>query len=407
VRRLVDLIDPVRPLDAQEGVLAPTADGEVLFPLPTNTAQLDVVRRLEERPGVVVQGPPGTGKSHTIANLVTHLLASGQRVLVTSHTARALEVLRDRVPTEVRELAVVVLGNDARGRDELHASVRGISERYATWSAPRSRERVARCREALSAARLAEAEFRERLRLLRERDSIRHPPAFGGYGGSVEEIARQVRSRADELGWLPDPTDAASEPPLSDLEAVGLLGLLRSIDGEAEAELRAVTVEAGDLVSPDLLTGLVAEERAAAAADEELESARGLALWPALAAAPAEVVEGLVAAVVALRQQRHGLVRRQEAWVSVAADQVAAGLVGRWRALEQATVTALGAIRQFLAAGGDCQVVGAEGFDLARIRADATALHEVLTSLPLYRWVKIDVHPLAAHPSDPERPGGR
>jgi muconolactone D-isomerase len=38
---------------------------------------------------------------------------------------------------------------------------------------------------------------------------------------------------------------------------------------------------------------------------------------------------------------------------------------------------------------------------------DATALHEVLTSLPLYRWVTIDVHPLAAHPSDPERPGGR
>jgi muconolactone D-isomerase len=38
---------------------------------------------------------------------------------------------------------------------------------------------------------------------------------------------------------------------------------------------------------------------------------------------------------------------------------------------------------------------------------DATALHEALSSLPLYRWVKIDVHPLAQHPADPERPGGR
>ncbi|HXG39533.1 MAG TPA: muconolactone Delta-isomerase family protein [Candidatus Limnocylindrales bacterium] len=38
---------------------------------------------------------------------------------------------------------------------------------------------------------------------------------------------------------------------------------------------------------------------------------------------------------------------------------------------------------------------------------DATALHEALASLPLYPWLSIVVHPLAAHPSDPERPGGR
>jgi muconolactone D-isomerase len=32
--------------------------------------------------------------------------------------------------------------------------------------------------------------------------------------------------------------------------------------------------------------------------------------------------------------------------------------------------------------------------------ADATALHEALTSLPLYRWMKVEVYPLAAHPFD-------
>jgi muconolactone D-isomerase len=38
---------------------------------------------------------------------------------------------------------------------------------------------------------------------------------------------------------------------------------------------------------------------------------------------------------------------------------------------------------------------------------DATALHEALTSLPLFPWASIEVQPLATHPSDPERPGGR
>jgi muconolactone D-isomerase len=33
--------------------------------------------------------------------------------------------------------------------------------------------------------------------------------------------------------------------------------------------------------------------------------------------------------------------------------------------------------------------------------ADATELHAVLSSLPLYPWLEIIVHPLAAHPIDP------
>jgi muconolactone D-isomerase len=33
--------------------------------------------------------------------------------------------------------------------------------------------------------------------------------------------------------------------------------------------------------------------------------------------------------------------------------------------------------------------------------ADATQLHAALASLPLFPWLSIEVHPLAAHPSDP------
>jgi muconolactone D-isomerase len=37
---------------------------------------------------------------------------------------------------------------------------------------------------------------------------------------------------------------------------------------------------------------------------------------------------------------------------------------------------------------------------------DGTALHAALASLPFFPWLTVKVHPLAAHPSDPERPGG-
>jgi muconolactone D-isomerase len=33
---------------------------------------------------------------------------------------------------------------------------------------------------------------------------------------------------------------------------------------------------------------------------------------------------------------------------------------------------------------------------------NATVLHEAIASLPLFPWLSVDVHPLAAHPSDPD-----
>jgi muconolactone delta-isomerase len=38
---------------------------------------------------------------------------------------------------------------------------------------------------------------------------------------------------------------------------------------------------------------------------------------------------------------------------------------------------------------------------------DATALHAAITSLPFFPYLDVEVIPLAAHPTDPERPGGK
>ena len=38
---------------------------------------------------------------------------------------------------------------------------------------------------------------------------------------------------------------------------------------------------------------------------------------------------------------------------------------------------------------------------------DATALHGAITSLPFFPYLEVEVIPLAAHPTDPERPGGK
>ena len=59
------------------------------------------------------EGPPGTGKTHTIANLICHLLATGKRILVTAKTPRALRVIEQQLPEQVRPLCVNLLGGHA------------------------------------------------------------------------------------------------------------------------------------------------------------------------------------------------------------------------------------------------------------------------------------------------------
>jgi primosomal protein N' len=85
------------------------ATDRLLMPLPTNPEQEAVARQLAEHRGVTVQGPPGTGKTHTIANLISHLVGHGKRVLVTSQKEQALSVLRDKIPESIRDLSVAVL----------------------------------------------------------------------------------------------------------------------------------------------------------------------------------------------------------------------------------------------------------------------------------------------------------
>jgi hypothetical protein len=116
VQRLCQIVDDVVPDADDEPVettkTAQSPDTETYFPLPTNDEQGKIAQRLNTGRGILVQGPPGTGKSHTIANLICHLLAKGKRVLVTSQTPRALKVLQDKIPRELSALCVSILGND-------------------------------------------------------------------------------------------------------------------------------------------------------------------------------------------------------------------------------------------------------------------------------------------------------
>lgn len=97
--------------------------GDLFFPKPFNDDQVQIIRRLEKSDGLVVQGPPGTGKTHTIANIVSHMLATGRRVLVVSHGETALSVIRDQLPEGVRDLAISVTTSEREGLKQVEKAI--------------------------------------------------------------------------------------------------------------------------------------------------------------------------------------------------------------------------------------------------------------------------------------------
>ena len=101
-------------------------DDSAYLPLSLNSKQLKALERADTRNATIIQGPPGTGKTRTIAVMVSHFLAKGQRVLVAAQTPQALREVRSQLPDEIRDLAVASLGGGKTDNDDLQKAVNAL-----------------------------------------------------------------------------------------------------------------------------------------------------------------------------------------------------------------------------------------------------------------------------------------
>ena len=150
IKRIFEELDDYhKPYESQDGSQLHLEDSTVYFPLEANEEQKRIIENIKTRNGVLVQGPPGTGKSHTIANLISHLLATGKRILITSETARALNVLKDKIPPELQHLCVSLLGADEKSFKDLEKVIQYISNRKDTWQPEEIMDEMTRLSEKL------------------------------------------------------------------------------------------------------------------------------------------------------------------------------------------------------------------------------------------------------------------
>ncbi|MEP1260604.1 AAA domain-containing protein, partial [Algoriphagus sp.] len=175
----------------------------IFFPKEYNDEQLEIVEKAKRNNKVLVQGPPGTGKSHTIANLICHLLANGKKVLITAYTKRALEVLKDKLPPEFQDLAVNLLSGDSSSIQDLQSSVNAINDELSRANLTQYQSQIDEFENDLKNTRESIAETSNSLVKIKEK-ATRKQEVNEKYKGTLTEIAENLERDTPLFEWYED-----------------------------------------------------------------------------------------------------------------------------------------------------------------------------------------------------------
>lgn len=384
----------IRPKDGRESPNGPEEanaafDGEVFFPNLSNDEQRRIVDKLRAVSGVLVQGPPGTGKSHTIANLISHLLATGQRILVTAKTPRALQVLmgkpgdvepqeseRDRglIHKEIRPLCISLLGSGIDERKSLESSVGGILRKNEEWNEDRAECERTELEERLRKLREEKAKVNRRLRDIRESETHTQSIAEGAYRGTAARIAEAVNRDRAAYEWFTDsiPLDKTCQIDVNDLRSV--LVALRQFTPDKRRELNLAWPEV--LPSPEHFANLLRNETNAL--EEEQSAARGAdeRLADSLAKNNPPLIEAIRDAYSTFRDTRRRLLATPHAWMNDALRDILGGNSSLWNELLRVTMDVIASVEQVIAVADETSIELPDTTDIRALFDDVRKLKE-------------------------------
>ncbi|MEU2029822.1 AAA domain-containing protein [Micrococcus luteus] len=189
---------------------------DLYFPLASNENQKEIARRLASNYGLTVQGPPGTGKTHTIANLVSHLLAHGKKILITSQKESPLKVLKEKIPSEIRDLCVPVLGGGRDSLKEIETSIRTISDKLGNTTIEKLEAEITKNKEELEDSRRKEAKLKHQLMAYSKNEKTEIE--YKGNFISKANTAQILTDESVDYHWILDKVELNSKFPISEEE---------------------------------------------------------------------------------------------------------------------------------------------------------------------------------------------
>jgi very-short-patch-repair endonuclease len=359
-------------------------DDEVFFPKPSNEEQRRIVDKLRGASGVLVQGPPGTGKSHTIANLICHLLATGQRVLITAKTPRALQVLEKLVPHELRPLCINLLGGGLEEKRSLESSVGGILSKNEKWNEKRAVDKRKELERKLRELREEKSRVDRRLRDIRESEIHAQSVAEGAYRGTAARIAEAVNRHRSAYEWLTDaiPLDKSCQVTASDLRNV--LAALRHFTPEKRGELRLAWPET--LPTPERFSNLVQNEARATEEEQLATSGADERIADVLSRSNPAIIEAIRKTAFDFQSTRKTMMVSPHAWMRDALHDVLGGNSSLWHELCRLTRESIASIETLAAVADDTSIDFPDTTNIKTLHEDACKLKDYMKNGGRLGW---------------------
>ncbi|WP_315336922.1 AAA domain-containing protein [Fusobacterium pseudoperiodonticum] len=206
---------------------------DILFTKETNNEQIEIIKSLYSHRAVVVQGPPGTGKTHTIANLLGHFLAEGKNVLITSQTKKALDVLKEKIPTDIQDLCISMLDDDS---SDLGNSVESISEKLGYLNLENLKNEYEEIENQRNELKEDIKNIKRKIFNIKYQES--HPIIYNNESITLKEAGEFLRKNQRELDRIPGIVSSGIPCPLNNENLTFLKsGYKKSVSREEEKEI--------------------------------------------------------------------------------------------------------------------------------------------------------------------------
>lgn len=233
-------------------------DENILLTKPANTEQLAVAKYLERNGSVLVQGPPGTGKTHTIANMVGHLLSQGKSILVTSYSEKALSVLKEKVADNLQALCLSLLST-TESRIEMEKTLDVINENRSRLEPGSLRKKIVYLERDRKEKIKKLGELR--LELKNARLNEYRPIIIGGKEFNPKDCGKFINENKETSSWVPLPVKEGASLVLNKQEIDELYCSNEAISSYEEEEFDSELPDVSELITPIEFNNLITKKK--------------------------------------------------------------------------------------------------------------------------------------------------
>ncbi|NFM15847.1 DUF559 domain-containing protein [Clostridium sporogenes] len=229
-------------------------DENIILTKPANTEQLVVAKYLENQGAVLVQGPPGTGKTHTIANMIGHLLSQGKSILVTSYSEKALSVLKEKVTDNLQALCLSLLST-TESRIEMEKTLDIINENRSRLEPDSLNQKI------ISLERDRKDKIKKLSKLKLELKNARlneyRAIVIGGEEFKPKDCGKFINAHKENASWIQLPVKKGMNLSLTEQELEELYLSNEAISKDEENEFDSNLPNISELITPIEFNNLI------------------------------------------------------------------------------------------------------------------------------------------------------